>query len=168
MKTPKAGDFGLSVTAGHVGWWINIAQAITGDSSRYTHAFIVLDDETVLEAQAQGAIISPLSKYTGRAVFSSLDLTDSERAGIVREARALIGTPYGFTDYLSLALLHWGIRPEWVKNRIKGRGRMICSQLVDEVYLRAGVHLFHDGRWAQDVTPGDLANLLLERDWLES
>jgi hypothetical protein len=33
---------------------------------------------------------------------------------------------------------------------------MICSQLVDEAYLRAGVHLFDDGRDPGDVTPGDL------------
>jgi hypothetical protein len=37
---------------------------------------------------------------------------------------------------------------------------MICSQLVDFCYAKAGVRLFADNRWEGYVTPADLAGLL--------
>ena len=40
---------------------------------------------------------------------------------------------------------------------------MICSQLVDQCYLEAGIHLYDDGRDPGDVTPADLAELVSER-----
>lgn len=159
------GDFGLTRIRGIVGWWIGLGQLITGDASRYTHAFIVLDDDTVVEAMPGGAIITPLSFYEGSAVYSRLELTDEQRAAIVREAKSLKGIPYSFLDYLALALAHFGIKPKKLRKYIQSKGHMICSQLVDEVYRRAGVHMFNDGRLPQDVTPGDLANYLIERDW---
>lgn len=160
-RQPKPGDYGLSTIGGHTGFWINIGMAIIGDSSRYTHAFLVLDDGTVIEAMPHGAIISPLTKYATGAVFSSMDLTDLQRTHIVRHARTCLGVRYGFSDYLALALAHIGITPKRLKNYIANNGRMICSQLVDDVYARAGVHLFDDGRLPQDVTPGDLLYVLL-------
>jgi len=162
---PKPGDFGLSRIGGVVGWWIALGQLLTGDASRYTHAFVVLDDETVIEAMPGGAIITPLSEYMGKAVFSDLSLTDEQRDIVVREGRALKGIPYSFLDYLALALARFGIRPKRLRKYIQNKGHMICSQLVDEVYRRAGIQMFSDGRLPQDVTPGDLANYLIERNW---
>jgi len=172
--TPRPGDFGLSKIGGFTGWWVGLGQFLTGDASRYTHAFIVLDNNEIIEAQPGGAIISPLDKYLGRdeknrprAVFSNLfDLSDDQRDIIVREARKAEGTPYSFLDYLSLALLHFGFKPKWLRNHIKDSGHMICSQLVDHFYCVAGYHMFSDGRLSQDVTPGDLANFLIEKDIL--
>jgi hypothetical protein len=37
-----------------------------------------------------------------------------------------------------------------------------CAELVDLAYQRAGVQLFDDGRQPLDVTPADLADLLLK------
>lgn len=165
-RMPQPGDFGLSTIGGWLGFWINIGQALARSASRYTHAFIVLDDETVLEAMPGGARIVPLSNYLGRAVFSDVPLTDEQRRAIVNEARALEGTPYSFLDYLSLALLHWKIRPDWLKNYIESSGHQICSQLVDFCWMRGGFHIFKDNRLPQDVMPGDLANWLIEREWL--
>lgn len=166
MNTPRPGDFGLSKIGGVLGWWIGLGQFITGDASRYTHAFVVLDDQTVIEAMPGGAIITPLEKYKGRAVFCNMDISSKKREVIVKEGRALEGTPYSFMDYLALALAHFGIRPKRLRKYIQNTGHMICSQLVDEVYRRAGVHMFNDGRLPQDVTPGDLANYLIEQEWL--
>jgi hypothetical protein len=47
-----------------------------------------------------------------------------------------------------------------VTDFIADSGHLICSQLVDLCYLRAGAHLFDDGRLPGDVTPGDLWKLL--------
>jgi len=164
-NTPQPGDFGLSRIGGVVGWWIALGQLLTGDASRYTHAFVVLDDNTVIEAMPGGAVITPLAEYKGKAVYSRIDLTPDQRFAIVSEARKLVGVPYSFLDYLALALAHFGIRPKKLREYIKTKGHMICSQLVDEVYRRAGITMFDDDRLPQDVTPGDLANYLIERDW---
>jgi hypothetical protein len=169
--TPRPGDFGLTKIGGFVGWWVGLGQFITGDASRYTHAFIVLDNNQVIEAMPGGAVIAPLDKYLGlnadgspKAIYANLeDLTDEQREIIVREARKAEGIPYSFLDYLSLALLHFGIKPKRLRKYIADSGHMICSQLVDHYHCVAGYHMFKDGRLPQDVTPGDLANFLIEK-----
>lgn len=159
--TPKPGDYGLSIIGGPLGKAIKIAQAITGDWSRYTHAFIVLDDGTIMQAMPSGAEIVPLAPLLEKdVVFSRWDLTDEERAAIVENARALEGTPYGFLDYVALALAHFGIRPERLMKFVRTDSHMICSQLVDYCYRKAGVQLFDDDRLPCDVTPGDLTYTL--------
>jgi hypothetical protein len=61
-------------------------------------------------------------------------------------------------DYLALALLHLHLpAASWVRKRVKSSGHMICSQLCDAVYRRAGIELFTDGRLEGDVMPADLA-----------
>lgn len=159
----KPGDYGLTTIGGVTGFFVNIGQALLNDSSRFTHAFIVLDDGNVLEAMPGGAQINPLSKHIKKPViYSSIDLTDAQRNSILMAARKLKGTPYSFIDYFALALHNFGLHPAWMKKRIGDSGHMICSQLVDEVYLRAGVHLFDDGRWPGFVTPGDLMYVILD------
>lgn len=167
-SSPLPGTIGLTRIRGVVGWLIAFGQLITGDASRYSHVFVVLDDGTAVEAMPGGARITPLSAYEGRQVAYGwmVPLTGEQRAAIVRAARSYVGVPYGFSDYLALALARLGIRPAWLRRYIAASGRMICSQLADQAYRDAGVVLFGDGRLPQDVTPGDLANLFIERaDW---
>jgi uncharacterized protein YycO len=164
---PQPGDFGLSRRPTRYSKWINFGQFIIGDMSRYDHAFIVLDDDTVMEARPSGAGIVPLSYYLGNAVFSDLELTEDQRRLIVMYARELEGTKYSFMSYLYLGLSHFGVQSQRLINYIVSSGRMICSQLVDHVYELAGVHLFDDGRKHHDVTPGDLTYMLLERHWVD-
>lgn len=168
LKQIKAGDIGLTTIGGVLGFFVSLGQHLAGDSSKYTHAYIVLDDETVIAAQPGGARIDKLSDYKNKAIYIQLVLTDDQRATIVREARALEGIPYSFLDYLALALARFGIKPQWLRNYIKNKGHMICSQLCDEVYRKAGINLFNDGRLPQDVTPGDLLYVLAgEENWIE-
>lgn len=138
--------------------------------SRYSHAFLVLDDDTVIESAAQGAIISPLAKYTNRpageiAYNTHEPLSNWRRARIVARGRELAGTPYGYLDVAALLLASIGIRPSFIRNRVTRSDRLICSQLVDVAYQRGGYHLFTDGRPPQDVTPGDLAQRITETIW---
>lgn len=168
VKQPKPGDFGLVAIGGALGFFVSLGQHLAGDSSKYTHAFIVLDDNTVLAAQPGGARIDKLTDYANRAIYSSIDLTDAQRQAIVVQARKLEGLPYSFLDYLAIALARFRIRPKWLTKFIADKGHMICSQLVDFCYMRAGVHLFNDGRLPQEVTPGDLLYVLArEQDWIE-
>lgn len=166
--TPQPGMFGLTRIGGLLGMLISLGQWIVGDASRYSHAFVVLDDGTVMEAMPSGARIAPLADVLVRRplAFSwAIPLTPAQRSDIVQEARELVGAGYGFSAYLHLALSRFGIRWSWLIRYLERNERLICSQLVDLVYRRAGVQLFDDGRACHDVTPGDLANVLIERDW---
>jgi len=168
MKEIKAGDIGLTRIGGLLGFFIMIGQALAQDACRYTHTYIVLDDETVIAAQPGGARIDPLSDYDNKSVYLQRDLTDEQRVIIVNEARALEGLPYSFLDYLAIALARFGIKPKWLKKYIANTGHMICSQMCDEVYRKAGINLFNDGRLPQEVTPGDLFYVLAgEQDWIK-
>jgi len=164
---PQPGDIGLSRITGFTGLFISFGQWLIGDASRYTHAFIVVDDTTVVEAMPGGASYGSLQHYLDNgAVFSSGKIvpTDEQRAFIVTDARSLIGTPYSFLDYLAIGLHRLGMRPRFIEKYVSSNKHMICSQLVDYVYCRAGIHLFFDARLSQNVTPGDIANVLIE-EW---
>lgn len=159
---PQPGDFGLTSFGTWASWWIVLGQALLGDPSRFTHAFVVVDDNCVVEAWSSGARLEPLSRYDNLpTAYSNLPLTAAQRNAIVAAAHGYVGTGYSFLDYLALALDHWHIRPKWLKAYIADSGHMICSQLVDQCYQDAGVQLFDDGRDASDVTPGDLTYVLV-------
>lgn len=159
---PKPGTIGLARIDGALGWMITVAQATTGDASYWTHVFLVLDDETVIQAMPSGAEIVPLKGYLepGAALFLHdwPEVTEEQRKNLFVEARKLVGTPYGFSDYIALAFLGIGLKPKFLRKYVANNGRMICSQLVDYLFCKVGVHLFDDGRPSQDVTPGDILN----------
>jgi cell wall-associated NlpC family hydrolase len=155
---PQPGDFGLTTISGTVGRLIRFGQWLNGDGfSVYEHAFIVIPGGKLVEAEPGGARIGELSEYTNVSVdYSSWPLTDEQRHAVVGAATALLSTPYSALDYLALATHRLHIPAPGLRSYISSTGHMICSQLVDEVYRRAGVQLFNDGRWPGFVTPGSL------------
>jgi len=142
--TPRRGDFFITVSRSRIGAIVRFLQALVGDYTIFTHAGMVTTDQDseghqdIVEAMPGKAKLSDLSKY-----------------------RSDPNTTYSWSEYLYLALAHWGWRTKWIQNRIKSSGHLICSQLVDQVYNDAGIQLFADGRISEDVTPGDLARILL-------
>ena len=172
--TPRPGDIGLTRIGGLTGVLVGLGQFILRDASRYTHVFVVLDNGEVIEAMPGGAIISPLDKYAGTTKYGSplaayldIKLTQEQRDAIVREARQLEGIPYSFLDYVALALERVGLHWKWIEDRVTASKHLICSQLADEAYKRAGVHLFEDGRLSQKVTPGDLTYVGMDQRYEE-
>ncbi len=158
---PQPGDIGLSSSNGWIGKFVRFSQAVIGDYSFVTHAFIVLPDGYIMEAMPGGATIGRIEKYP-HAVYSRFDLTAQQREDICVEALKLYGTKYSFLDYIALAVTHFNLYPEPIRRRVQNSGKMICSQLCAESYRRAGVDLFPDKRLPMDVTPGDLSRLFLE------
>ena len=155
------GDVGFSTIGGRTGAWVNIGQAIIGDSCRYTHAWIALGGGYVLEAMPGGARIrgDEPARATGSGPVFRLPLTTWHMVNVAGHGRDLPGTPYSFADYAALGLHHLAPRSPLtarVRRYVSDSGHMICSQLVDHLLCRAGYHLFNDGRLPQDVTPGDL------------
>lgn len=162
MTTPLPGDFALTKIGGITGKFVAAGQALIGDAAPVQHAFVYVGDGQVVQAMPGGAELIQLEDASPVVQWSTghFELDDQTRFNIAMEARSLVGTPYSYLDYASLALAHFRVRPAWVTGYIASTGHLICSQLVDEVYLRAGVHLFDDGRLPGDVTPGDLWKLL--------
>lgn len=172
----KPGDLGFTRITGFTGCWVSLGQTIIGDANRFTHVFVVLDDDTIIEAMPNGARYAPLDReYKADVMYARLPLSDEQRRLVVQTARELMSRPggikYSFADYGYLALRHWGLRADWLKRKIQQFGHMICSQLADYLLNGGGTYdkqgnftanplgfkLFNDGRLPQDVTPGDLA-----------
>jgi uncharacterized protein YycO len=161
----QPGDTVLTQISGAVGKAIEFGQWLNGDGFIvYEHAAMYLGGGMVVEAEPGGARVAQLSEYDGRAQFWStghIALSTNQRADIVLAAKRYADTrvPYSFLDYDALATHRLHIPVPGLKKYIADTGHMICSQLVDQCYLDAGVHLFSDGRWPGYVTPGDLHKL---------
>ena len=156
MKDPLPGDFGLTSIPGGVGFLIRVGQWLNGNGFKnYEHAFVYLDDGTILEAMPGGAIISDPAKYASVRV-STVVLTAEQRADIVKYARELVGVPYSFLDYFAIAAKRFHLPVPFLTARVVKSGHMICSQIVDYADSMAGVHLFKDGRLPNLVTPAEL------------
>lgn len=162
---PLPGDFAVVRMGGRGGRLIRIGQWLNGDGfADFQHAFVYVGDGELVEAQPGGAELRPLAVYDNRPTrWSSgrIQLTDDQRRAVVAAARGYVGTPYSVADYFALAAhrLRLPVGPV-LRKYVADSRHMICSQLVDQCYLDAGVHLFSDGRWPGYVTPADLANLL--------
>jgi hypothetical protein len=165
--TPQPGDYGVQRTSGLPALAIKVATR-----SKFSHAFIVDYDGNVIEATPKGVKRNPLGVRDAIYSTDAIDVGPDERRRIVSDAAALIDTPYGWLDILSIGLLQYGIRPKIVRDRVEREDRLICSQVVDLAFSGGhdrpwpagmapqpahGVHLFADRRLSMDVTPGDLA-----------
>lgn len=172
MTTYQPGSFFVVDVPGPGGWWIGVAQALAGDASRYKHAGLILDaDGTILEAEPNGARLANISEYAGDGLLIGDPVLDhvshqpccppgaypALQDWVVTEARKLVGTPYSWLDYAAIGLLHLGHPWGWLRRYVATSGHCQCAQLVDLCYLRAGVHLFTNGREPGDVAPADLA-----------
>lgn len=157
---PQAGDFFLARSNGAKWWLYSLLQLVTGEPSLYTHAGLVLDDGTYLEARPGGAVIRPLETLWERkaVAFSQNDLSEDQRAALVASARALVGTQYTFTRFFYLAARTFGW--SWAQGVLDARCRdaVICSELVARIYELAGLPLF-PGRKPGDVSPGSFAHV---------
>lgn len=167
--TPQPGDMGLVRIKGIVGWLIQFGELIYDGNWRWSHAFIYLGNGYIMEAEPGGARIAKLSEYDGRKVlWSTRQLSDETRQRIVAAALACRGVPYNWMDYVALFLWRTRLRfrgksfcPKWVRNRIADTSHLICSQLDDYVWTKAGEKVFDDGRLSGFVTPGALGREIL-------
>jgi hypothetical protein len=157
VSLPPVGSFGVVRTGGIASWLIRL-----GTFSRYNHAFIVGPGGIIIEADPRGARYNHITSYPGAKYNLHTSLLPITREQIWKNAEGLLGRKYGWLDIAALGLSFFGLRFGWIADRIKRQDRLICSQLVVLAYAQSGVYLFDDGRLAQDVTPGDLADLLID------
>jgi uncharacterized protein YycO len=159
--TPQPGDFQLVPTAGIGGKLIELGQWLNGDGiCPYEHVRIYVGGNEFVEAEPQAARLARYPLDLGMWSTGIIPLTNAQRSAITAAARGYVGTPYSGLDYMALVLHRLHIPAPGLQAYISSTGHMICSQLVDQCYLDAGVHLFADGRWPGYVTPADLYNRL--------
>jgi hypothetical protein len=165
--SPLPGDFGTVATTG----WA--AQLIRwGTRSDINHAFLLYDVEDghqrILEMGPDGL---KLNIYHYRPKFthwSTVPLSSTERSRIIDIMKTRLEA---HLTYNWIADAYLGLRdrprikmPRWVW-KLHARispNQFQCAQLVDYVYLKAGVHLFDDGRDPGQVAPSDLRKLSLD------
>lgn len=172
--TPRLGDFGVVRTGG---WAAAVIRWAT--RSTVNHAFVYVGDGKIVEAQPGGAVLSDVSEYEGRTIWSTgrvvaycdtggcVDgvFVPDERDAIAHAARGMVGVPYNWPDIAAIGLaqrrLGRLVTPRsWIARRLSRGDRLICSQLVDAAYNAAGLHLFTDNRPTGLVSPGDLLDLI--------
>ena len=163
--TRQPGDFAAVNTAGDIGTLIKIGEGLNGEGfGEYAHALVYVGAGQVVEAEPGGARKRVRGVEPGDLWSTGLiRLTSVQRSEICLAADGYVGIGYSFADYLALVAHHLRIPAPGLKSFIASSGHLICSQLVDQCYQDAGVHLFDDGRWPGYVTPKSLANLLLEK-----
>ncbi|MFJ3084376.1 hypothetical protein ACIPJG_32110 [Streptomyces halstedii] len=161
MTEPRKGDIGLTKIGGLAGAFVNFGQWFVGDFAPVQHALIYVGHGMVVQAMPSGAEILPLEEASPVVMWSTglIELTAEQRSHIAYEAVKLVGTPYSFLDYLSIALERLGFRSKLIRERVMASGHLICSQLCVLAYERAGIDLF-PGMFPGDQTPGDLYHLL--------
>lgn len=168
---PKPGDIGCTQIKGDVGWLIRLGQFLNKVTWRFwtwrtlwrlahsEHVFVYAGFGRVVEAEPGGARLGQLGAYPPDTIVW-LRCPDEHRDAVVAAARSLLGTPYSFADYVALAARRLGISARRLRAYIESSRSMICSQLADRSAQLAGWNLFDDGRWAGDVTPLDIRELI--------
>jgi uncharacterized protein YycO len=136
--------------------------------SQFSHAFVVVSDGGyIVEARPTGAQLGHIQKYIDagyKMQVSTTNLTDQQRDDIAKNAISFIGTPYNFADIAYLALYTNGLQWNWLLKKIVRIKSMICSQLVAESGVMAGVTSWQCGKSdPQLVTPADLDRLTAEQ-----
>jgi hypothetical protein len=174
----QLGDFVLVPIPGTAGKLISFGEWLDGSGfTDYDHAEIYVGNPEGLApskfgytfgAYPGGAMAIPLATAPADipdALWSCgmFYLTDEDRATIVKNALALTGTPYSAADYFALAAHRLHLPVPFLKKYVASSKHMICSQLVDYVYMESNIHLFNDGRWPGYVTPADLASVIKSR-----
>lgn len=182
----QPGDFTCVPVRGEGGTLIRIGELLNGDKfTAYQHAELfvgrTLPAATVRQSTEPGMVSTQfgwmLGAYPGGARLTELksapealdgalwstgafELTAAQRDLIVATALSKIGTPYSWLDYWALAGHRFHLDTAALQRYIAADAHMICSQLVDWVYMTAGIQLFSDERWPGYVTPADLASLI--------
>lgn len=165
---PAPGAIGLKQLGGVGGPLIRFAQWLNGDGfTRFEHACLCVsvdgDSATVVEAMPSGARLHTYLPGDG-VTWLQVPLTLTQRDAVTWAAGHYVGTRYSWLDYLAIAARRLHIPAPGLRHYIANTRHMICSQLVDQCFQDAGVHLFTDGRWPGDVTPGDLYKQLAKKE----
>ena len=154
-SAPSAGDFILTRRPGVLPALISLAERRRfGPEGHWSHAALLIDGNGLLiEAERQGVIASPLSKYRPAeyvlVATSRLMDPDGCRAA-VDYARAQLGRAFGYLVLASLGV--WLVTGRAV--RFQREDHQICSSLVARALVEGGLSVGGDPTF---TLPAELA-----------
>lgn len=168
--TVQPGDFAAVHRSDFVsGTLVHIGEVLAGDSGNYEHAITYVGgpQDLILQAMPSGAQLLPfaesgnnLSDCLWSTPNAALNLTAVQQLHVSVICDALKGVPYSWLDYDALAAHRLHIPLPGLKEFIADSHHQICSQMVDDVRLLLGFHLFNDNRWFGYVMPDDIATVI--------
>lgn len=165
MSEPTVGAIGLTQIHGGLGVMIRLGQWLAGGGfANYQHVVVAVmvsvdGRALVVEAEPGGARFGAYGPTDG-ILWSDFGLAGYQKQAVARAAMSYVDTPYSFLDYLALALHKFHIPAPYLKRYISSTKHQICSQLADQCYQDAGIHLFKDHRWPGYVMPLDLLEVV--------
>jgi hypothetical protein len=183
---PSLGDYFVTRTSGppldrlaawFIRWWtarrnsqrvwkssdVNHAGTFVGPTMEFPEGAIV---EAVRRVRFNSVNAYPDATWSTGRLPAHLTPNAEQRVRIASSARLMVGDRYNEVDLLAVGLAQpragdLVTSNTWWAKRLDHDSREICSQLVDQAYLDAGIHLFADGRLAGLVAPQDLEEILL-------
>ena len=153
---PAIGSYGVVKTHDIFGLLIRIFT-----QNPVNHAFIYVGGDTIVEATGKGLVRSPASRYMTADYNRHDSLTEQQGQEIAKAAILFVGRKYNYLGLVAMFLGCLGFKNKWAAKHLDNTMRLFCSQAVDYAYSLAGVHLFDDGRLPGQVSPGDLADIML-------
>lgn len=157
--------FGEFLNGDGFGHWVTIPRdpaAPIGAPNRrwegFSHALVVVERDTIVEAEPGGARTADLAPYRdtklgGTFVSSTWDLTTAQRVRVCENALKHVGRPYSGMDYAALFAHRLHLPLPGLRSYVANTEFEICSQSVDDIYFESDLHIFQDGRWSGYVTP---------------
>lgn len=145
-----------------------IAKGIEWATDSHTHhVFVVISEIMCVSAEPGGVKYRPLTDYPS-AHYSRFALTEEQKQAIIEAAHKYVGRPYNFAIYgpLLFQKLTGHKVDGWVAEWLSKRPNENCSQASDDIYTRAGFHLFAD--ISEIVTPGDFERLFDRLGFLDA
>lgn len=143
-----------------------VARGIEWATDSHCHHVVVAVSPTMcVSAEPGGVRYRAISDYP-HLDWSAFELTREQKQAISIAAYNYIGTKYNLAIYPPLLFQKLtGHKVDgWVARWLSKRPNENCSQLSDDIYNKAGIHLFPD--IAELVTPGDFERLFIARGWL--
>jgi hypothetical protein len=145
-----------------------VTKLIEWDTNSATHHVVVAISKTwCVSAEPGGVRLRRIDHYP-ELIWSHFGLTDAQIAKIIDAALASVGLPYNlavFPVLLAHRLTHLPI-PMMVVSWLSFRRNVDCSQMADDIYTAAGIHLFNHPPAL--VTPADFETYFREMGWLDA
>lgn len=161
--TDQTGQIGLRRFGAN---WISKSIEWATDSHCH-HVVVAVSESMCVSAEPGGVRYRAISDYP-HVDWSAFDLTREQKQAIINAAHDYVArpTPYNLAIYPPLLFQKiTGHKVDgWVAEWLSRRPNENCSQLSDDIYNKAGIHLFPD--IAELVTPGDFERLYISKGWL--
>lgn len=136
-----------------------IAKAIEWDTYSHSYHVVVAISPTECVSAEPGGVRTRTNDAYGNIHWSRFNLTDDQKAAIIKAAKSKLKLPYNIAVFPIMLLSRLtGIKvPQWVGAWLSKRPNVDCSQVSDDIYTAAGFRLFPGN--SELVTPADFEAL---------